>query len=90
MQPTVSCDVHYYTASESGAPVGPLAATITKVDPRDSVGGLDAKGRMVKLEDRYDVYLTVLAPTPPWVSQHAKVPFSDQPEAGHWTWPPKV
>jgi hypothetical protein len=77
-KPTVGRIVHYQS---HGSPNGqhksrPRAAVVTEVPEHWE----DIVGRPVSL--------CVLNPTGQYFDQN--VPFSEEPKAGHWSWPPRT
>ncbi len=73
--PTVNRSVHYQA---HGSPNGqhksvPRAAIVTAIPEDQPDGGLI-------------VSLCVLNPTGQYFNE--RVPYSDEPKAGHWSWPP--
>lgn len=79
MIPTVGRIVHYYTTHGVEHPP-PLAALITAVAPLAAHPTADEEGWKVSLRvfrNHLDQF-------------KEDVPFSREPKAGHWAWPPKA
>lgn len=82
MTPSVGRIVHFFPRPEPGvAELEPVPALILQVRGQDGRHhGLD--------EDAYDVLLLVHHPEND--VRRRKVPFSMNPAAGCWSWPPRV
>lgn len=78
--PSIGRIVHYHSYGTPGGeyPPEPWAAIVTCVSDLD----LNA------LPDLLRVGLAVLNPTGMFFNQD--VPFSEDPQSGHWSWPPRA
>lgn len=85
MKPTVGRIVHYTNLGDADGKYSPeqQAAIITKVlyTPVARPAGLKQE------ENLYSVSLHIFYPTGQFDMQD--VPFSEEYQRGHWTWPPK-
>jgi hypothetical protein len=81
MKPSIGRVVHYHSYGTPGGEYLPLprAATITEVGSAQLTPGADP----VEV-----VGLCVMNPTGLLFNQ--RVPFSEDPKPGHWSWPPRV
>jgi len=80
MIPTVGRIVHYHPWVHQAPPVQPLAALITHVEALAEHPTADEEGWKVSLRIFY-------GRLDQWMED---VPFSREPNAGHWAWPPKA
>lgn len=90
MQPTVGRIVHYKHSEEQGVvvPSFPRAAIITQVWGQTALlGGWEPGDVEPVAEFKGEVGLAVVNPS--GMSFVPRVPYSEEPKPGHWSWPPK-
>jgi hypothetical protein len=89
-KPSIGRIVHFYPPAACVGPAsvdGPYAGIVTGVV--NVVTGVDIEGGTVHGDPRMPVHLTTFGPSGS-IYPHRDVPFSENPEPGCWTWPPRA